>query len=568
MPEAALPKHMARCPDRDGSIATATATNGGRETEASARVQQGNAAAPASRPRQPPPSAAPVSKAPRARVPHVNTRTTSTTLAHLSDGTFDSLCLHPPLQRAIEEVFHFERMTLVQQLAIPICLDAADRDVVAKARTGTGKTLGFLLPALHRVLRRPPPPGVASCPILVLSPTRELAMQTADEAKDLLTFVTASKVMTVLGGTSMAKDVAAFGQGAPTVLVATPGRLDDHLHNTAGVRAMLETLCVLIMDEADQLLDRGFRPAIYKIMGMLPPPATRQTLLFSATFPGELQELTRSALRPSYEMVDCVGPGPQSNEQVEQQVTICTIDDLHAITAAILVAHVKQPEHKVMVFLQTAREAGFCAALFRQMNLGTPVFEIHSKKSQPQRSATSEQFRLCRSGILFSSDVSARGMDYPDVTFVLQLGNPPDRAQYLHRLGRTARAGREGAGLLLLCDFESYWLPQIGDLPVTQIPPPPLDEVRASVTAALLKLHRDEPSVFMMSYRAWLGSNKGRLRELGWTTAELVRRANDMVTRVLLCPAVPPLDEKTIMSMGLRKVAGIVAAPAGVKLQQ
>ena len=274
MPEAALPKHMARCPDRDGSIATATATNGGRETEASARVQQGNAAAPASRPRQPPPSAAPVSKAPRARVPHVNTRTTSTTLAHLSDGTFDSLCLHPPLQRAIEEVFHFERMTLVQQLAIPICLDAADRDVVAKARTGTGKTLGFLLPALHRVLRRPPPPGVASCPILVLSPTRELAMQTADEAKDLLTFVTPSKVMTVLGGTSMAKDVAAFGQGAPTVLVATPGRLDDHLHNTVGVRAMLETLGVLIMDEADQLLDRGFRPAIYKIMGMPRLPLT------------------------------------------------------------------------------------------------------------------------------------------------------------------------------------------------------------------------------------------------------------------------------------------------------
>ncbi len=196
MPEAGLSKHMARCPDRDGAIAT---VNGGRETEASARVQQGNAATLTSRPRQPPPPAAPISKAPRVRVPHVNTRTTSTTLAHLSDGTFDSLCLHPPLQRAIEEVFHFERMTLVQQLAIPICLDAADRDVVAKARTGTGKTLGFLLPALHRVLSRPPPSGVASCPILVLSPTRELAMQTADEAKDLLTFVTPSKVMNVLG---------------------------------------------------------------------------------------------------------------------------------------------------------------------------------------------------------------------------------------------------------------------------------------------------------------------------------------------------------------------------------
>jgi len=549
MPEAALHKHMARCPDRDGFVATATMNDGRNMASVTG-------------------AATSVSKALHARVQHGNTRTTSTTLAHLSESTFESLSLHGALQRAIKEIFLFERMTLVQQLAIPICLDVADKDVVAKARTGTGKTLGFLLPALHRVLRRPPPSGVPSCPVLVLSPTRELAMQTADEAKDLLTFVRPSKVMTVLGGTSMAKDVASFAQGPPTVLVATPGRLDDHLHSTAGVRTMLSTLCVLVMDEADQLLDRGFRPSILKILAMLPPPATRQTLLFSATFPAELQELTRSALRPSFEMVDCVGPGPQSNEQVEQQVTICTIDDLHAICTAVLLEHARQPEHKVMVFLQTAREAGFCAALFREMDLGTPVYEIHSKKSQPQRSSTSEQFRLCRSGILFSSDVSARGMDYPDVTFVLQLGNPPDRAQYLHRLGRTARAGREGAGLLLLCDYESYWLPQIGDLPVTQVPPPPLDQARALVTSALLKLQRDEPRVFMMAYRAWLGANKGRLRELGWTTAELVRRANDMVTRVLLCPTVPPLDEKTIMSMGLRKVAGIVAAPAGVKLQQ
>ena len=499
---------------------------------------------------------------------HANSRTSSTTLAHLSDSTFDSLALHPLLQRAIKEVFRFERMTLVQQLAIPICLDSADNDVVAKARTGTGKTLGFLLPALHRVLKRPPSPG-ACCPILVLSPTRELATQTADEAKDLLKFVSPSKVMTVLGGTSMAKDVASFQQAPPVVLVATPGRLDDHLNNTAGVREMLSSLCVLVMDEADQLLDRGFRPSIVKILAMLPPPDTRQTLLFSATFPDALQELTKSALRPSYEMVDCVGPGPQSNEQVDQQVTICSIDDLHTIAAAILIEHAKNPEHKVMVFLPTAREAGFCAALFRQMDrVGTRIFEIHSKKSQPQRTATSEQFRLCQSGILFSSDVSARGMDYPDVTFVLQVGNPPDRAQYLHRLGRTARAGRDGAGLLLLCDYEGYWLPLIGDLPVTRVPPPPLDEARAVVRTALLKLHRADPSVFMMAYRAWLGANKGRLKELGWTTAELVRRANDMVTRVLLCPEVPPLDEKTIMSMGLRKTPGIVAAPPGVKLQQ
>ena len=111
--------------------------------------------------------------------------------------------------------------------------------------------------------------------------------------------------------------------------------------------------------------------------------------------------------------------------------------------------------------------------------------------------------------------------------------------------------------------------PQISDLPVTHVPPPPkLDVARGLVAVGLRDLYQDEPSCFMMAYRAWLGANKGRLKELGWTTAELVRRANDMVTRILLCPAIPALDEKTIMSMGLRKTPGIVAAPPGVKLQQ
>ena len=225
MPAAALHKHMARCPDRGTSAATATKDSRGD------RHSAGTEASVAS-PRTVAATAAP-SEAPRVRVPQANTRTTSTTLAHLSDGTFDALGLHPPLLRAIQEVFHFERMTLVQQLAIPICLGVVDRDVVAKARTGTGKTLGFLLPALHRVLTRTTTTttatttssGAARCPILVLSPTRELATQTAEEAKDLLTFVSPSKkVMTVLGGTSMAKDVASFRQGPPVVLVATPGR--------------------------------------------------------------------------------------------------------------------------------------------------------------------------------------------------------------------------------------------------------------------------------------------------------------------------------------------------------
>merc|ERR1711879_47891 len=166
----------------------------------------------------------------------------------------------------------------VQADAIPIGMKGGD--LLVKAKTGTGKTLAFLLSALHRVLST----KASAIQILVLSPTRELAMQTAEEAMGLLHFVTGQKVMTVLGGTNMKAETASFQKKAPLVLVATPGRLDDHLRNSS-LAPLCAGLRVLIFDEADQLLDMGFRPAIEKILKSLPTREKRQTLLFSATFP-------------------------------------------------------------------------------------------------------------------------------------------------------------------------------------------------------------------------------------------------------------------------------------------
>eukprot|EP00746_Dinoflagellata_sp_MGD_P144613 gnl/MRDRNA2_/MRDRNA2_77325_c0_seq1.p1 gnl/MRDRNA2_/MRDRNA2_77325_c0~~gnl/MRDRNA2_/MRDRNA2_77325_c0_seq1.p1 ORF type:complete len:453 (+),score=85.64 gnl/MRDRNA2_/MRDRNA2_77325_c0_seq1:32-1360(+) len=437
-------------------------------------------------------------------------------------------------------------------------------DVVAKAKTGTGKTLAFLIPSLHNALCIQ---AVSAVQVLVLSPTRELAMQTAEEAQSLLQFMPQHMVMTMLGGTNMSTETNKFKRQTPLVIVATPGRLNDHLENS-GLATHVAQLSVLVFDEADQLLDMGFRPAIEKILRFLPAKEKRQTLLFSATFPAQLQSICQTAVRKGHEVVDCIGAEEQaSNQQVEQRYCVCTFDDLFSTVLAILSDQVKRP-HKILVFLPTAREtqlhAGFlsCAPSLSS----TTIFEIHSRRSQAQRTKTSDQFRMAVQGILCSSDVSARGMDYPDVTYVLQVGSPSDRAQYLHRLGRTARAGKEGSGLLLLCDWEQYFLQLLTDLPLVRDAAPwkaKLGEFKVEVDQALVKLHAKDAQIGPQAYQAWLGEHNGKLKKLQWSPVQLVAMANYLATEIMNLPKVPALEAKTVGKMGLRGTPGLVIGSRG-----
>eukprot|EP00927_Polykrikos_kofoidii_P049082 TRINITY_DN43213_c0_g1_i1.p1 TRINITY_DN43213_c0_g1~~TRINITY_DN43213_c0_g1_i1.p1 ORF type:complete len:569 (+),score=87.89 TRINITY_DN43213_c0_g1_i1:50-1756(+) len=551
MPAAALPKHMAKCSDRpeNACVGQAGTANGGTALNAGKRLGD----------------VVPSSLAKRSRpnsTPMAQTRTSSTTLAHLSENTFDSIHCHPNILRSLHEVFKYTLMTHVQDSAIPACMQGGD--VVAKAKTGTGKTLAFLIPALHKVLSGRPTAGAIH--VLVMSPTRELAMQTAAEAKSLLTFSPGHSVQTVLGGTNMSAEVAAFKRQAPLVLVATPGRLTDHLSNS-GLALLLASIQVLIFDEADQLLDMGFRPAIETILTQLPPRERRQTLLFSATFPPKLSAVTGFALKKKHQIVDCIGDTAEaSNEHVAQQVLVCCFDQLLATVTAVLQDLASRP-HKIIVFLPTAREAALFAGLFTSMALaGTEIFEIHSRMSQSARTRVSNGFRDETRGILFSSDVSARGMDYPDVTFVLQVGPPADSAQYLHRLGRTARAGKEGAGLLILCDFESFFLQTLKDLPLKKRAAPAAAVVEKAAGVAwdaLQKLHAQNPSIGQQSYQAWLGQRKGFARQMGWSSADLVGWANYFATDILGLASVPALEAKTVAKMGLKGTPGIVIAGGG-----
>ena len=213
---------------------------------------------------------------------------------------------------------------------------------------------------------------------------------------------------------------------------------------------------------------------------------------------------------------------------------------------------------QVMVFLPTARQTGYLATLFG--SVGVEVLEIHSRKSQAVRTKTSDQFRAAKRGIMFSSDVTARGMDYPDVTLVIQLGLTT-REQYTHRLGRTARAGKEGAGLLLCAPFELPVLQQeLRDMPLVPVPVPvPAPAAPGGIDVArLTRAQSDRVNLdsAKMAWGAWLGFYNSHLRKLRWSTGDLVRTAEEFA-HTLALDGIPALPRKTIGKMGLKGVAGL-----------
>ena len=401
----------------------------------------------------------------------------------------------------------------------------------------------------------------------------------------------------VVGGTPIKKDYRALGcapgSRAPDILVATPGRLNDHLENSAGfARDTLGGLECLVFDEADQLLDMGFRPAIEQMLrAIAATKSSRQTLLFSATLPADVKGIAKLAMRDGsdYDFVDTVGDADeQTHSHVPQCCVVCDDKRLHsAELVARLADACAQPDHKVIVFFTTAR----LTQLYSELLLGlqkahatghandvaflakTRILEIHSRKSQSHRTKVSDVFRDAEGGVcLFTSDVSARGMDYPDVTRVVQFGAPADAAQYVHRLGRTARAGKEGSGCLLLAGFEAYFLHDkaIKALPIAMQHPliagdpsgAVLDRLNASLLSAAQSL---PPETCGAAYQAWLGFYNSSLRKLKWDKDTLVDEANDWANQILGLHTPPQLQAKTVGKMGLKGVRGLNVAkgPSG-----
>lgn len=340
-----------------------------------------------------------------------------------------SQVVSPPTQRALQEIVGVDRMTAVQGETFGLIREG--ESLVARARTGTGKSLAFLVPMVERLLSMPPTQFQPDRQIgaLIVAPTRELVMQIADTAKGLVTFHPTLSVRAIYGGTSIQRDIRSLGERLPSILVATPGRLgdlidDERVRGRTFVDILAETL-IVVLDEADLLVLGGFGKDILRILSHL--PRKRQTLLFSATIPKRLRTILPELCNASrWTQIDCV-EDPSSTPRVnETYLALQSIDEyvpfLLTLIRQLLVSKSKGDDNycnKVMVFFPAVRMVRFFADILRDMK-DTPVWEIHSQMSQSARRRVADSFQRTKNGVLLTSDVSARGMDYADVDTVIQ----------------------------------------------------------------------------------------------------------------------------------------------------
>ncbi|XP_071726565.1 DEAD-box ATP-dependent RNA helicase 31-like [Rutidosis leptorrhynchoides] len=471
--------------------------------------------------------------------------------SYLSETRFDECSVSPLSLRAIKDA-GYEKMTIVQEATLPVILEG--KDVLAKARTGTGKTVAFLLPSIEVVVNSPPvdrnqrwPPVV----VLVICPTRELASQAAMEANKLLKYHPSIGVQVVIGGTRIATEQRRLQTNPCQILIATPGRLKDHIMNTSGFATQVKGVKVLVLDEADHLLDMGFRKDIENIIAAV--PKQRQTLLFSATVPPEVRQICHIALKRDHEYINTVEEGSEeTHTQVQQKYLIAPLDRHFPLLYTLLKDHIAEDaDYKVLVFCTTAMVTKLVADLLGQLKLN--IREIHSRKSQSNRTQVSDEFRRSKGLILVTSDVSARGVDYPDVTLVIQVGLPSDKAQYIHRLGRTGRKGKEGEGILLLAPWEEFFLSSVRDLPISKADPPLINpDTNKKVERALSYI---DMKLKESAYQAWLGyynSNKTVAKD----KQRLVELANEF-SRSMGLDIPPALSKIVLGKMGLKNVPGL-----------
>ncbi len=345
------------------------------------------------------------------------------------------LGLAEPLLRALTAE-GYTTPTPIQAKAIPPLLAGAD--VLGIAQTGTGKTAAFVLPLLDRLAgTRQRRPAARSCGALILTPTRELANQIAEAIRGYGRFLRPS-VAVVVGGAKPGPQIRALAAGVD-IVVATPGRLLDHM-STGAIR-LRETTAV-VLDEADQMLDLGFLPPIRRILATLPTP--RQTVLMSATMPKAIRALARDFQNAPVEVR--VAPAATPVARVAQ----CVIDVEKAAKRRVLTALLGDDEvTRAIVFTRTKRGADRLHLHLRKAGLAAGT--IHGDKSQGQRERALRSFRSGRTAILVATDVAARGIDIDDISHVVNFELPHVAESYVHRIGRTARAGRAGVAISL-CD--------------------------------------------------------------------------------------------------------------------
>ncbi|KAJ3337147.1 hypothetical protein HDU93_001528 [Gonapodya sp. JEL0774] len=377
------------------------------------------------------------------------TTTSTTTASSSTPSTFASLHLPPWLLSQLH-LLHITSPTSIQSHAIPEILSG--RDLVASARTGQGKTAAFALPVLTRLAEDPY--GVFG---LVLTPTRELAFQIAEQFRILGAAINLRQTVLVGGMDMMTQSLQLTSR--PHVVVATPGRLVDHFNSTHGAKEVFGRLKFLILDEADRLLDPTFAHDLDTILSALPPSRNRQTLLFSATMTPEMEVVAH-------------GGGDQENAEGKSEkerpvVVNCTgrydtvsrLDQRYILVPTAVretyMSHLVRtsvPTGSVIVFAGRSRTAERIRVVLRE--LGVPSVAMHAQMSQRDRTASLAKFKTALVRVLVATDVGSRGLDIPEVHAVINFDVPADATDYVHRVGRTARAGRGGVAVTLVTEHD------------------------------------------------------------------------------------------------------------------
>ena len=473
---------------------------------------------------------------------------------------------------SLHDDFKYKMMSTSQSMYMQALING--HDMLVRAGTGTGKTIGFLLPLLTRLLDSKNTVATGSTnkkPLLVaaviVSPARELAEQTLEQARRLLARCPKSlSVHALVGGVrSTSGDRSALNdaalRGERIVAVVTPGRLMEHMQSTPGFsEGLAKHGRVLVLDEVDRLLDPGFRPVVMKVAAAMANPE-RQTLLFTATASKDVQELSRSLLKGDDTFLNAGASeaqgsaGAAHNANVKQEAVLVRADQMVPV---IREEFLSEKDGLTVIFVPTAAMASTLASILRSYkDAGTSVFEIHSRLSQGQRSRAVSDFKNAKPpAAIVATDVFARGLDVSGVTLVLQLGIAPDNAQVAHRVGRTGRGGAKGRALMVLAMSEERVLRDLIDrekMPIVlrpaytyELPPPPPPV---------------SPHATCKTFIASIGFYKAQMKRLGWKSNELVPFVYEMfaslgVNTISACP----VNAKLVKKMGL-------PADHGLKIQ-
>lgn len=353
-----------------------------------------------------------------------------TALIIINLKTFEELGVSEEIRRAIEEL-GFEHPMPVQEEVIPYLLGNRN-DVIALAQTGTGKTAAFGIPVLQRTDSR-----VRQTQALILSPTRELCLQIADDLKDFAKYIDGINIVPVYGGTSIENQIKSLRHGAQ-IIVATPGRLIDLMNR--GV-AKLDAVRNVVLDEADEMLNMGFSESIDEILEGV--PEDRNTLLFSATMSKEIEKIARNYLHDPKEIV--VGSRNEGAEHVNHIYYMVNAKDKYLALKRVVDYF---PKIFAIIFCRTKRETQEIAD--KLIHDGYNAESLHGDLSQQQRDLTMQKFRQHMTQLLVATDVAARGLDVDDLTHVINFGLPDDIESYTHRSGRTGRAGKKGTSISII----------------------------------------------------------------------------------------------------------------------